>query len=278
MARTLLLVLSWLGALAPGLFAHQYPFRREPAFPGRFAATVEEGSPWGEEGLFLRLNPPQRGLSPTLPQLWAFPTHDGYLVREVYDPVDSPRNRPRGWARLGPIPENGVYRIQLEPMRNGASATLYLQLQEKKLLLSLSGDAQGIENPVPVSSRLARGAFTFRWDHTDPCCHPARLRRAWKAYLQQVPGIYAHEEAAHPLSDPSFEEWVDDGGPLLYTWSRKIVEEAAQRFARQTGLDMTVRWYGGASLRLRGFRRADLEDPGPWNSLEYLIPPHLRKN
>lgn len=274
------------------------PHLGTPVHADHYLVSVEEGSPWGEHRLYLRLFPPGQGVVAPLPFLAGSLSQaqpEG-IPERLADGTSSPNNmvafevppaphapslRPAGWAELGEIPRDGTYTLRVSAADAG-SRTFQLVLAPDRLELSplpeedpRAGDGQ-LEVGVARAHRLPRGCFTFRFESPHGFLDRDMVRKIWLASLLAAPGVELREPPAGPLSDTEFESWLEEGYPLLHARDAREIHRVVTELAVETGALAMIRWYGGLIWDLREVRDRTWPSPCCLPNLDYLIPAHLR--
>lgn len=287
--------------LASGLRAHapeNRPRPGSPPYPDRYLVAVEEGSPWGEHRLYLRLFPPGRGVVAALPAMAGSLTQasgepvpvqvaDGVASAnniaafEVPEVRHAPARRPAGWAELGPIPADGTYLLRVSA---GHAGSRLFELVLGPELLELrplppedprSGDGN-LEVGVARAARLSRNAFTYRFEGPHGFLDRDMVRQVWERTLLGTPGLMRLGEPESPLSDGEFESWLESGTPLWHARDPAALYQVMEELAVETGAQVVLRWYGGLVWDLREIRKRVWPTPDCLPNLDYVIPPHLR--
>lgn len=279
-------------ALAPLALLRAHDSRAlEPSPPpARFQLTIEEGSPWGDHRLYVRLFPPAHGLPHPLPFMAGtssyarsdvpasagFDGAPGMAAFEVTPPKHTPRLRPPGWAELGEIPPDGTYPLRVSAGDAG-SRLFELTLTEGRATLKSKGGDGRLDVAIPTAARLPRNAFTFRVEQPEGCCSNSSIaRKVWHGSLLALDSVRDGVRPAAPLTDTTFEHWLDEGWPLLIGEDPRAVLEVMREFATSSHAFVVVRWYGGLTWDLRDVKNAVWWEPDSLPNLDYTIPLHLR--
>lgn len=255
----------------------------EPPAPGRFVVTVREGSRPGWPStnyrtlaqhvrghLFLHLSPPLRGRYGTIPHLAASRSGKEVSVFEVPARRHAPWLPPRGWADLGPVPEEGEYDVRVD-VGDAGVRYLKLTLTEDQATLAL-GDGEGaLGVSLPVQQRLPAGSFTYRFDHYHGHYNRVMVRRLWAQVVRNLDGVSELSRPSGPLTDEVFSEMLHGGSAPLFAVDPSRVAAGLIEMARETDANIVVRWYGGATWDLRDIRRGVYPWPHWLPNLSYVL-------
>ncbi len=272
----------------------------EPPPPASWRIAVVEGSLPGHPSsnlhalardavghLYLRVFPPARGRYSPIPFVAATRSEKEIAVFEVAPATHAPVLPPRGWADLGPIPPEPIppdpppadldeflrdkYTVRVEIGDSGVR-TFRLVLESDRITLAPVSGTGRLEVAAGSILRLPSGTFTWRFDWPNGSFNRDAVRKTWEASLASTPSLTRIHPGSEPLSDPVFQEYLEDGSHAYLAKRMEDVWRLVYEMCQVTDANLILRWYGGALWDTREIRAGIFPDPHWLPNLKHVLP------